>query len=399
MARAIDRLGVYVDGPLRVAAQPGGDVVGAHPADYPFLVFLGEVGRHFRSLVLFGRAEQKAGLDAFVVLPETIELEQLPYYPDLTQLGKVAAATPGTIAAFWRGLAGLDGVWVLGPHPLGLALVVLARLRRKRVVLCIRQSTGKYFEARLPSRRWLPVLLPLRALDAIFLLLARRYKTVVAGPQLAARYGGDRDGLLVMADSIVSERELATGLRRLDWSGAIELLTVGRLDSEKNPLLLVDALAELESRQPGQYRLVWVGGGPFEEPVRRRAAELGVADRLELRGWIPFGPELLDLYRLSHLFVHVSLTEGVPRVLFEAMACATPIVATDVGGVRRALDEGRAGALVPPNDRDALVGAIERVARDEALRERLVSRGLELARERTLEAQACRVARFIAGVP
>jgi D-inositol-3-phosphate glycosyltransferase len=73
------------------------------------------------------------------------------------------------------------------------------------------------------------------------------------------------------------------------------------------------------------------------------------------------------------------------------------VVATDVGGVRTALDDGRAGLLVPPADLEALVDAVLRISDDEALRRRLSERGLELARTRTLEAEAARVASFLSG--
>jgi glycosyltransferase involved in cell wall biosynthesis len=394
--RRSGRLGVYVDGPFRIVNTPAGPLVASHPSDFPFLVFLSEVGRHFDSLAIFGRAEHSNAMDEFVIIPANIELVELPYYAELSHLGKVVAATPGTITGFWRGLARVDRVWALGPHPLGLILVALATLRRRPVVLGIRQDTMAYFRPRLPSRRWSVLLPALRVLEASFRLLARRLRTVVAGPDIASRYGGERPRLLVMADSLVSERELAHAPGHKDWAGTLQLLTVSRLDPEKNPLLLVETLAELERRSPGRYRLTWVGGGPLDGAVRQRAAELGVTDRLELRGWIPFGAELLDLYRRSHVFVHVSLTEGVPRVLFEAMAFAIPIVATEVGGVPGLLDGGRAGLLVPPGDRNALATAIGRMIADEELREALISHGLELAQELTLEAQAAQVARFIA---
>jgi glycosyltransferase involved in cell wall biosynthesis len=138
-----------------------------------------------------------------------------------------------------------------------------------------------------------------------------------------------------------------------------------------------------------------VGRGPLEEAVRRRAAELHVDRLITLIGYVPFGPELLALYRRAHMFVHVSLSEGMPKVLIEALACGTPLVATDVGGIRSALDDGRVAVLVSPGDEDGLVDAIERIADDPALRSRLVEQGLRLARSMTLEAEAERVIRFV----
>jgi glycosyltransferase involved in cell wall biosynthesis len=303
----------------------------------------------------------------------------------------VARAAPGTTAAFRRALDRADVVWIVGPHPLGLILAALAATRRKPLVLGIRQDAAEYFRARLRSRRSRAVLFPLRVVDLTFRALGRRSHAMVAGADLAERYGGEGERVLVLTDSAISERDLAQGPHRQSWSESIDLLTVGRIDAEKNPLLLVDALARLG----GRYRLTWVGSGPMKTAVIRHAIALGIADRLELRGWVPFGPALLDLYRRAHVFVHVSVTEGVPRVLFEALACAAPVVATDVGGVRSALDDGGAGLLVPPHDVDALVEAVEQIANDAALRDRLVHRGLALARDRTREAQAARAATFI----
>jgi glycosyltransferase involved in cell wall biosynthesis len=101
------------------------------------------------------------------------------------------------------------------------------------------------------------------------------------------------------------------------------------------------------------------------------------------------------MYRDAHMFVHVSLSEGMPKVLIEALVSGTPIVATDVGGVRAALDGGRSGELVPPDDLDALVAAIRRLDDDARERDRVVARGLELARNLTLEAQVERVVAFV----
>jgi glycosyltransferase involved in cell wall biosynthesis len=181
-----------------------------------------------------------------------------------------------------------------------------------------------------------------------------------------------------------------------DWGGTIELLTVGRLEPEKNPLLLIDALAQLEAERPRRYRLTWLGQGQLRDQVEERARALRVEHALEIRGFIPHGPALFELYRSAHIFVHVSLTEGVPQVLFEALASGTPIVATDVGDVTTVLADGAAGLLVEPRSVDALVAAIRALTDDVDLRNRLVGRGLELAAATSLEAESERVARFIA---
>jgi len=170
-------------------------------------------------------------------------------------------------------------------------------------------------------------------------------------------------------------------------------LTVGRLDPEKAPELLLRALARLEECTPGRYRLTVVGDGQLEDELRVEAEPFGGAVRF--RGHVPNGPELFELYRASDVFVHVARTEGLPQVLTEAQAAGLPIVATDVGGVRAGLGDGAEALLVPPNDPEALAAAITRVASDHNLRAVFRELGFARARTLTLERQAARVAAFI----
>jgi glycosyltransferase involved in cell wall biosynthesis len=345
--------------------------------------------------VLFGRTSPGEAPPEYLTLVG-VDVVELPYYSSLREVRRFARASPATIWAFWRALRRVDAVWVFGPHPFALALVLLAAIRKKRVVLGVRQDTVAYYRGRLPGRGWSPFLLLVYALDASYRLLARTVRATVVGPEIARRYG-DRPTVLPMTVSLVRAHDVVTHPPRRDWTGTIELLAVGRLEPEKNPLLLVDALARLERAYPGRFRLTWLGDGQLRDGVRRRAADLGVSHALELRGFIPFGSELLALYRSAHVFVHVSLTEGVPQVLTEALGSGTPVIATDVGGVAAALEHGQAGLLVPPRDVDALVRGVLTIADDERLRGELVRRGLDVARARTLEIEAERVARFIRG--
>ena len=363
--------------------------------DRSFLLFLCDVGERFDRLTLFGRTVH---VDASVGLRSPLECRarRAAALRKPAQIFAVLGAAGGSLTRFWRGLDRVDTLWIFGPHPFSVAFVALGAVRRKRILLGVRQDSVKVYQARLPGLRWAPAILVVRGLDGIYRLLARRLPTTVQGAELAGSYGGPRSNLLTTTESVVRVRDVVPRPPERDWSGQLELLTVGRLEPEKNPLLLVEALARLASERPGRYRLTWVGRGPLDDVVRERAAELGVLDRIEFHGYVAYDGGLLDLYSRAHMFVHVSFSEGMPKVLIEALACGTPIVATDVGGVRTAMADGSVALLVPPDDLDSLVEAVLRISEEPELRETLVARGLEHVTDLTLEAEADRVAGFMA---
>jgi glycosyltransferase involved in cell wall biosynthesis len=389
------RLGIYQDGPFRIVDSGSPPLLVPAPSDRAFLRFALEVGREFDSTVLFVRARHVVDRDGEDPLPPDVGFVELPYYESLVDLGQVARAVPGTIRAFWHGLDRVDAVWALGPHPFSLVLIALACLRRKRVVLGVRQDSLQYFRSRLRSGRGKSALLAARAWDLGYRALSRALATVVVGSDLERQYGGPRAHVLAINVSQIRTSDVVASPPRRDWDGAVRLLTVGRIDREKNPLLVVDMLARLLRDDPRTFFLTWIGSGPLESEVRRRATEVGVLERIELVGFVPFGPELLDLYRSAHIFVHVSLTEGVPATIIEALGSGTPVVATAVGGVAETLEHGDAGLLVPPSDLDSLVSAVERLAQDRELWHRLAAHGLSVASGRTLDVNASSVARFI----
>jgi glycosyltransferase involved in cell wall biosynthesis len=131
------------------------------------------------------------------------------------------------------------------------------------------------------------------------------------------------------------------------------LVAVGNLYPVKDHATLVRALPAL-----AQARLAIAGRGQEEEPLRRLAAELGVADRLHLLG---LRDDVERVLRAADVFVQPSRSEGLPLAVLEAMAAALPIVATRVGGVGEAVIDGQSGLLVPPEDPSALAGAVGRI--------------------------------------
>lgn len=378
------RLGVYTD----YAYRRQGEAIYAQRA---FAVFLACVAAQFDQALLVGRLESEPGSSHYR-LPPDLRFAALPHYPSLTSPLASIPAVVRSIGRFWRVLDEVDVVWLLGPQGLVLPFLILAVLRRRRVVLGVRQDLPRYVRSRHPGRRWIHM--SALVLEGAFQALARCLPVVVVGPELGRRYRRAR-ARLVAVISLVREADLAeaqqAGSRNYD--GELHALSVGRLASEKNPLMLADVLARLHERDP-RWRLTVCGEGPMRAALEERLAALGVADRAELLGYVPIDGGLLDIYARSHALLHVSWSEGLPQILFEAFAARLPVVATAVGGVPDAVGDG--ALLVPPGDPEAPAQALSRIAEDPGLRSRLVESGLARVRRSTLEAECRRVAAFIA---
>jgi glycosyltransferase involved in cell wall biosynthesis len=125
-----------------------------------------------------------------------------------------------------------------------------------------------------------------------------------------------------------------------------------------------------------------VGDGPQRAALSALAARLGIADRVEARGWLPFDQVQAAMARAAML-VHpsIGLGDAVPTVIKEALALGTPVVASKVAGIPELLDGGACGVLVPPRDAERLADAMAGLLADEGRRRDLAGRGRAFAEE------------------
>ncbi len=373
------RVGLYTDYPYRRSRE-------GLSADRSFAEFVNRVGENLGGLTLFGRLEPTGARYRHPVRG-TFDFIALPHYESLAHPWEVMRTSGATIRRFWRELGRLDCVWLLGPHPFAIAFALLALLRGRRVVLGVRQDWIAYVRHRHPGARhlWAAALV----MEALFRLIGHVADVIAVGPDLAHRYRKSRS-LTEIAVSLVDDEDLTPTSEALarSYEGELVLLSVGRLESEKNPLLLPEILAALRKDDP-RWKMVICGEGPLQSRLDDRLTELGLSESAEIRGYVPFGPALMEQYRAAHVFLHVSWTEGFPQVLLEAFAAGLPVVATDVGGISAAV--GDAVRLIPPGDAGSAAAAVQRIRSDPSLRASIISAGCDFVRGRTLSAEAARV--------
>lgn len=142
-----------------------------------------------------------------------------------------------------------------------------------------------------------------------------------------------------------------------------------RVEEGKGPLVLLDALGQVNDAQP--LAMVRIAGvGPQLAAAKARARELALDGTCE---WVGVYSEPLGRGAFMNsldVFVLPSMAEGTPNSIVEAMAHGIPIIASDVGGIADMIGED-AGILVPPGNSGALAEAMLRLAQDSDLREQM----------------------------
>jgi len=142
---------------------------------------------------------------------------------------------------------------------------------------------------------------------------------------------------------------------------------VASLAEKKGHGDLLQALQQVREQLPSHLLLV-IGDGPERSRLETRVRQLGLGERVRFLGLRRDVPEVLPAL---DVLVHPSHTESMPNAVLEGMAAALPVIATDVGGTREAVDSGHTGVLVESHSPDALGAALVDLAGDPELRKRL----------------------------
>jgi glycosyltransferase involved in cell wall biosynthesis len=142
--------------------------------------------------------------------------------------------------------------------------------------------------------------------------------------------------------------------QRQGWGDAPVVATISRMTPQKDPLTRLRTAKIVADARP-DVRFVWIWGGEMEAEVHAEAARLGLDNRIAFLG---HRPDARALIAAADVFLLTSRFEGLPYSVIEALACGTPVVATDVVGTRDLIRHGTTGLLAPPATPPALAAHI-----------------------------------------
>lgn len=244
--------------------------------------------------------------------------------PDLVHLHSSKAGLVGRVAARWAGVPA-----VFTAH--GWAFTEGVAARRRQFAL---------WSERLAAP-----------------LAARIISVSAYDTALASRSRVGKPGKVVTVHNGIPDRPVWI---RPDRGGPCRVVMTARFGAQKDHPALLRAVAQVP-----HIHLTLIGDGELLPAARALAARLGVQDRVAFLGRRSDVPELL---RQADVFALISHYEGFPISILEAMRAGLPVIASDVGGVREAVQDGVNGLLVPRGDTAALVSALQALSSDEALR-------------------------------
>ena len=149
------------------------------------------------------------------------------------------------------------------------------------------------------------------------------------------------------------------GIRRDD----IVLGTIANFRKQKNYPFLISAF-DILTQRISNMKLICVGGGPYLEEIRSMVTERGLEDSIVLTG---YSEKTREYMSIMNIFVIVSLYEGLPNAVLEAMSMGLPVIASAVGGCSELISHMSNGILFPVNDVEKFSQAVETLALDKTL--------------------------------
>jgi glycosyltransferase involved in cell wall biosynthesis len=290
--------------------------------------------------------------------------------------GKLSGAIPWKASLriaqrLWAHARHWDALYIFMPTWLGAIGAGVASWKKIPVVVYMgtdAHEAGRYMAGTGGLRRLTAPLYRQAAVWGQEFTVRRAAALIVQGEAIKTRYGS-LPVPVVEPKPLTRFHEQDVFMRNEEYDRfTFRCLYVGSLIERKGVQFLIKAVSRLKNAH--KLRLRIAGTGPLGPDLLRLAKREGLDKRVEFLGYVPSG-QMQELYRNSDLLILPSLSEGFPRVLYEAMSQSIPIVATRVGGIEGLLKHGWNALLVKPGSVDDLADAMAKLFQNDKLRRQL----------------------------
>lgn len=286
------------------------------------------------------------------------------------------------LIAILRAAKGCDLIYTLNPAYIGLISLVAAKLLRKPIVLRFvgdkawesahnKGTTTKPLEdfLKLPegggdTKKWL------RLQRFMFSQVNRIIvPSCFLRDILVDYYNVNPAKIRIIYNSVDLSLYEGEPMKR-PQKAAKCIVTVGRIIRHKKIDGIIRAVKALAGGFP-DISLLIIGEGPEKGNLEKLAQEMRLESRVQLYGRAAH-EETIKLVKEADIFVLNSIYEGMPHAVIEAMACRTPVIATDIGGTDEVVKDGETGLLVAANNDEELREKLSLLLKDKELRKRLL---------------------------
>lgn len=351
--------------------------------------YVDSLASFFAEIILGVPEPNKEDRPQYSLKANNLKLLHLPHYHNLQGYWFHA------IEYFWmlmQSSKSWDLLNIRLPTQLGFPAFIAARLRKKPIFTIV---VGEFYKYNSMSNysfvKQKIVNIDSRIQDSLTSKIIDRCLNFVNGEELYQKYKRDKDNISLMRSSTINQEDIVKPKRKHIFHIPVQILTVSVFSSAKGCLLIPEIIFHLMKKGliVHWHYVGKIDGNAGEREYQRtvdKSNELGVSQYFTYHGSKSWD-ELPRYYKNADIFALPTYVEGIPRVLLEAQANGLPVVTTTVGGIPKAILDGKNGILVPPGNAHLMADAIYHVIQNKSLFKKLVDNGIETAKELCLESE------------
>lgn len=381
MKNTNNKIGLYTE------ASYSGELESIFTSDI-FILFIRKVllGHEIH---IIGRYSENNKLGKYRLINRAEPFYKLSYYKNIPEL---MLTFPIYILRNFQALNNyikiIDHLLIAVPSPLSLFFLYLAKKNNKSISIFIRQETIELIKNRYPKSRF-PLIFA-KFLEWLLILFLKRNPYIPVftfGSVITDKYKNITSNVIPLADTRYSLSDVVSesNIKKIDWTNEIKLIFVGRIEKGKGIEKLLETLRNLKEFN---IILTIVGDGNKKAEYMELAKQYEIQNQISFKGFIPFGEDLLRIIKEHDLFILPSLSEGLPQVILESMACGVLVLASNIGGIPQIVKNDINGFTFNPQSSTELQDLILKLQKSKFDNTLMCINALKTAKEYSCESQA-----------